>query len=171
MKVIISGAGRVGYGIASRLSAEDTDVTVIDQSPELIQDISEQLDVRGVVGHGAHPDVLDRAGATEADMLIAVTFYDEVNMTACQVGHSLFNIPTKIARVRAQSYLKKEWGNLFSRDHLPIDVIISPELEVAKGVLQRLVVPGAIEILDFADGDLKLVGVRLTEIVDLSEPF
>ena len=105
MKVIICGAGRVGYGIAERLSTEDNDVSVIDTSPPLIHAIRESLDVRGYVGHGAHPDVLAQAGADQADMIIAVTLYDEVNMVACQVAHSLFNVPTKIARIRAQSYL------------------------------------------------------------------
>ena len=103
MRVIICGAGQVGYGIAERLAAEQNDVSVIDTAPELVRTIRDQLDVRGFVGHGAHPDVLELAGAQQADMFIAVTLHDEVNMTACQVAHSLFNIPTKIARIRAQS--------------------------------------------------------------------
>ncbi|MEM8786575.1 MAG: NAD-binding protein, partial [Pseudomonadota bacterium] len=142
MKVIICGAGRVGFGIAARLAAERADVTVVDQSVEFVQSITEKLDVRGIVGHGAFPDVLADAGARQADMLIAVTFSDEVNMVACQVAHALFNIPTKIARVRAQSYLSPEYQDLFSRSNLPIDVIISPELEVANAVLSRLALPG-----------------------------
>ncbi|MBZ0218670.1 MAG: Trk system potassium transporter TrkA [Fimbriimonadaceae bacterium] len=163
MKVIICGAGQVGFGIAERLAAENNDVTVIDSAPNLIQTISDTLDVRGFVGHGSHPDVLARAGAKEADMIIAVTLHDEVNMVACQVAHSLFNIPTKVARVRAQSYLQSHWSDLFSREHLPIDVIISPEIEVGEMVLRRLALPGAIDVVSFADGQIQVVGVRCEE--------
>src|SRR5690606_28191104 len=130
MKVIICGAGQVGYGIAERLSEEGNDVSVIDTSASLISRITETLDVRGYVGHGAHPDVLAKAGADQADMLIAVTLYDEINIVACEVAHALFNVPTKIARIRAQNYLLPEYSDLFSRDHMPIDVAISPEVEV-----------------------------------------
>ena len=132
MKVIVCGAGQVGFGIARQLASEQNDVTVIDQSPQLVHQISDTLDVRAIVGHGAHPDVLERAGAASADMLIAVTFHDEVNMIACQVAHSVFKVPTKIARIRSQSYLQPGFQDLFSQDHLPIDVIISPELEVRR---------------------------------------
>lgn len=163
MKVIICGAGQVGFGIARQLAEEGNSVTVIDQSPELIQRIDDMLDVKAMVGHGSHPDVLDRAGAQDAEMLIAVTFSDEVNMIAAQIGHSLFSIPLKVARVRAQSYLDPIWRDLFSRDHLPIDVIISPELEVGKTVMQRLSNPGAFETMDFADRRVKVVGVHLDE--------
>ncbi len=179
MKVIICGAGQVGYGIARQLSQEQNTVTVVDQSPDLVRRISDQLDVRGVVGHGSHPDTLDRAGAADADMIIAVTFFDEVNMVSCQVAHSLFNVPTKIARVRAQSYLSPIWQDLFSRDQMPIDVIISPELEVGRSVLRRLNVPGAFETRGFADERVQMIGVHLEDdcpIVDtplsqLSELF
>ncbi len=163
MKVIVSGGGQVGTGIARQLAAESNDVTVIDQNEKLIQRIQETLDVRGLVGHGSHPDVLERAGAQDADMLIAVTYSDEVNMVACQVAHSLFNVPRKIARVRAQAYLEGSWSNLFSRDHMPIDVIISPEIEVGRAVLRRLRIPGAFETVDFADGLVQVVGVRIAE--------
>src|SRR5687768_1724026 len=117
MKVVICGAGQVGYGIAQRLAAEHNSVSIIDLSPRLIQTVSENLDVRGIVGHGSHPEVLAQAGAEQADMIIAVTLYDEVNMVACQVAHSLFNVPTKIARIRAQTYLAPHWQDLFSADH------------------------------------------------------
>ncbi len=163
MRVLICGAGQVGFGIAERLAAEANDVSVIDNSAELIQRISDMLDVRGFVGHGSHPDVLDEAGAREADMIIAVTLHDEVNMVACQVAHSLFNIPTRIARVRAQSYLEPHWRDLFSRDHLPIDVIISPEIEVGEMVLRRLSLPGAFDAISFADGAVTAVGVSCEE--------
>ncbi|WP_420561644.1 Trk system potassium transporter TrkA [Tepidicaulis sp.] len=163
MKVIICGAGQVGFGIAKQLAAEKNDVTVVDQSPNLVQSISDSLDVRAIVGHGAHPDVLDRAGARDADMLIAVTFHDEVNMVACQVAHSVFNVPTKIARIRAQSYLQPVWQDLFARDHMPIDVIISPELEVGRTVLRRLAMPGAFETVDFAEGRVNVVGINIED--------
>ena len=159
MKVLVCGAGQVGYGIAEKLAAEQNDVTVIDSSPELISRIRDALDVRGIVGHGAHPDTLSQAGAEQADMIIAVTLYDEVNMVACQVAHSLFNVPTKVARVRAQSYLRPHWLDLFSRDHMPIDVIISPEIEVGEMVLRRLALPGAVETVRFADDQVVVVGI------------
>lgn len=160
MKVIICGAGQVGYNIARYLAGENNDVTVIDQRPDLIRKISDSLDAKAVVGHASHPDILEQAGVQDADMLIAVTHADEVNMVACQVAHSLFNVPTKIARVRDQSYLNPMWGNLFSREHMPIDVIISPEIEVARAITRRLKVPGALDIIPLANNMVQLVGVR-----------
>ena len=163
MRVVICGAGQVGYGIAEKLAAEQNDVSVIDSSPRLINAIRDTLDVRGFVGHGAHPDVLAQAGADQADMLIAVTLYDEVNMVACQVAHSLFKVPTKVARVRAQSYLQPHWSDLFSRNNMPIDVIISPEIEVGEMVLRRLALPGAVETVRFADDQVVVVGLICRE--------
>lgn len=160
MRVLICGAGQVGYGIAERLAAEQNDVSVIDTSAELIRAIRDTLDVQGLVGHGAHPDVLAQAGAEGADMIIAVTLYDEVNMVACQVAHSIFKVPTKIARVRAQSYRQPHWSDLFSADHMPIDVIISPEVEVGETVLRRLQLPGAIDVVRFADERIAVIGVE-----------
>ena len=163
MKVIICGGGQVGFGIAERLSGEQIDVSVIDTSADLIRNIRDNLDVRGFVGHGSHPGMLEAAGAQEADMIIAVTLYDEVNMVACQVAHSLFNVPTKIARIRAQSYLEPHYQDLFSRDHMPIDVIISPELEVGKMVLRRIAMPGATDIVRFADEKVTLLAIECQE--------
>jgi len=163
MKVIVCGAGRVGFNIAKQLAAEHIDVTVIDRSEELVRKISDSLDVQAMTGYASHPDMLERAGAAEADMIIAVTQNDEVNMVACQVAHSLFNTPVKVARVRAQNYLNPQWLNLFSRDHMPIDVIISPEIEVARSVLRRLELPGAFESVPFVDELVRLVGVGLDE--------
>lgn len=163
MKVIVCGAGQVGFNIARHLAMENNDVTVIDQSPELIRRISDTLDAQGVVGHASHPEVLEQAGIRDCDMIIAVTYADEVNMVACQVAHSLFDVPTKIARIRQQSYLQPIWGNLFSRENLPIDVIISPEIEVARAIIRRLKVPGAFEMIPLVDDKVKLVGVRCTE--------
>ncbi len=163
MRVIICGAGRVGYGIAERLAAEENDVSVIDTSAALIQGIRDTLDVRGYVGHGAQPDMLAQAGAEQADMIIAVTLYDEVNMVACQVAHSLFNVPTKIARIRAQSYLHSHYADLFSRDHMPIDVVISPEIEVGQMVLRRIALPGATDAVRFADDRIAMVAIECLE--------
>jgi len=163
MRVVICGAGQVGYGIAERLAAEDNDVSVIDTSPRLIQAISESLDVRALVGHGAYPDVLAQAGAEQADMLIAVTLHDEVNMVACQVAHALFNVPTKIARIRAQTYLAPHWRHLFAQENLPIDVVISPEIEVGEMVLRRLALPGSTDTVSFLDERVVVVGMVCEE--------
>jgi trk system potassium uptake protein TrkA len=160
MKVIVCGAGQVGFNIAHYLASENNDVTVIDQRPELIRKVSDTLDVQAVLGYASHPPVLEQAGAADADMIIAVTAADEVNMVACQVAHSLFHVPTKIARVRNQSYLQPIWANLFTRDHLPIDVIISPEIEVARAIMRRLQVPGAIDVIPLANDKVRLIGVR-----------
>lgn len=160
MKVIVCGAGQVGFNIAHYLAGENNDVTVIDQRAELIRKITDTLDVQAILGHASHPSVLEQAGAADADMIIAVTQFDEVNMVACQVAHSLFEVPTKIARVRAQSYLQPMWATLFSRDHLPIDVIISPEIEVARAITRRLQVPGAIDVIPLAGDKVRLIGVR-----------
>jgi trk system potassium uptake protein TrkA len=163
MKIIVCGAGQVGSSIARQLSMENNDVTVVDQSSELISQITDTLDVQGVVGYASRPDVLESAGAEDADMIIAVTYADEVNMVACQVAHSLFDVPKKIARVRHQSYLMPIWANLFSRDNMPIDVIISPEIEIAHAVTGRLQVPGAFEMIPMCDDRVRLLGVRCND--------
>lgn len=163
MKVIICGAGEVGSNIAKYLATEANDITVIDQSTGLIRALSESLDVNGIVGHASQPDVLEKAGIGDADLLIAVTYADEVNMVACQVAHSLFEVPTKIARIRSQSYLQPIWSQMFTRDHLPIDVVISPEVEIARAVTRRLEVPGAMDVIPLSDDKVRLVGVRMTE--------
>lgn len=163
MNIIICGAGQVGFTIARHLARENNSVTVIDQSPELVRRVNDNLDAQGVVGHGSRPDDLKRAGADDADMIIAVTFTDEVNMVACQVAHALFRIPTKIARIRHQSYLDPGWSKLFARDSLPIDVIISPEIEVAQAISRRLKVPGAFEMIPLVDDKVRLLGVRCEE--------
>jgi trk system potassium uptake protein TrkA len=161
MKVIICGAGQVGWQIARQLAGEKNDVTVVDTSPELVRRATEMLDVQGVTGFASFPDVLDRAGARDADMVIAATHADEVNMLTCQVAHSLFGVQRKIARVRAQSYLHPDYAGLYNRDHLPIDVIISPEREVAEAALQRLASPAAFDTESFFDGQAMLVGLAL----------
>lgn len=161
MKIIVCGAGRVGGQIARRLAEDGSDVTVIDQDAALVRRVTDAYDVGGVAGHAAHPDVQERAGAGDADMLIAATHLDEVNMMACQVAHSVFSVPRKIARVRAQNYLEPRWSDLFRRDHMPIDVIISPEAEVARVALSRLASTAAFETHGFLDGRAQLVGLSL----------
>ncbi len=163
MRVIICGAGQVGYGIAERLASERNDVSVIDTSAHLIQAVRDNLDVRGFVGHGSHPEVLEAAGAQQADMIIAVTLYDEVNIVACEIAHALFNVPTKIARIRAQSYLQPQYQDLFSREHMPIDVIISPEREVGELVLRRIALPGASDVVRFAEGNVIALAIECLE--------
>jgi trk system potassium uptake protein TrkA len=168
MQVIICGAGQVGYGIAEYLAAEKNDVVVVDQSPHLVRKIDETLDVQGIVGSASTPDVLLQAGAADCDLLIAVTHSDEVNMIACQVAHSLFNVPTKIARVRNQSYLQPRWAALFGDEHLPIDVVISPEIEVARSIERRLQTRGAFENIPLADGKVRVVGVAINDNCPIS---
>ncbi|MEL6196830.1 MAG: Trk system potassium transporter TrkA [Pseudomonadota bacterium] len=163
MKVVVCGAGQVGSQIARQLAGEGSDVTVIDSNGSLVRRLTDVYDVSGVIGFASHPDVLDRAGAADCDMLIAATSMDEVNMVACQVAHSVFQVPTKIARLRTESYLEPEWADLFRRDHLPIDVVISPENEVAKVTLRRLNATAAVDIEPFLDGAVNFVGIKLDE--------
>ncbi len=161
MEIIICGAGRVGYGIANRLSRENNSVTVVDISAELIQNITTELDVRGIVGHGAHPGILEQAGGKSADMIIAVTHSDEVNMVACEISHALFGTPIKIARIRAQDYLSEKWREIYSRGNLAIDISISPEIEIGKAILRRLETPGAFDVIPFGGGLVQLLGVEM----------
>ena len=163
MKVIICGAGQVGWQIARHLSGEKNDVTVVDNNPELVRRATDTLDVQGIAGFASYPDVLDRAGARDADMIIAATHSDEVNMVTCQVAHSVFAIPRKIARLRSQSYLEAIYSDLYRRDHMPIDVVISPEQEVAEAALKRLSVPAAFDTETFLDGRVQMLGLTLDE--------
>ena len=163
MKVIICGAGQVGWQIARHLSGERNDVTVVDNNPDLVRRATDTLDVQGIHGHASYPDVLDRAGARDADMIIAATHSDEVNMVTCQVAHSVFAIPRKIARLRAQSYLTAIYSDLYRRDHMPIDVVISPEREVAEAALRRLSAPSAFDTELFLNGKVQLLGIQLDE--------
>lgn len=163
MKVIICGAGQVGWQIARHLSGEKNDVTIVDSNADLVRRASETLDVQGVAGFASYPDVLEKAGARDADMIIAATYSDEVNMVTCQVAHSIFAVPRKIARLRSQSYLDAIYADLYRRDHLPIDVVISPEREVAEAALQRLAAPAAFDTESFMNGRAQLLGIALTE--------
>ncbi|MBR72491.1 MAG: Trk system potassium transporter TrkA [Rhodospirillaceae bacterium] len=163
MRIIVCGAGQVGSSIARQLAGEANDVTLIDHDAEIVRKRADTLDVRCIHGNASLPDVLADAGAKSADMLIAVTFSDEVNMIACQVGHSIFGIPEKIARVRHQSYLDRTWVDLYRADHMPIDLIISPEIEVARAIERRLEVPGALDMLRFGDDKLRVISIRCEE--------
>jgi trk system potassium uptake protein len=158
MKIIILGAGQVGSTLAENLASERNDVTVVDVKAVALADLQERLDIRTVQGHAAHPTTLRQAGADDADMIIAVTASDETNMLACQIANVLFNTPTKIARVRASDYLKED--KLFGADALPVDMRISPE-QLVTDLIQRLIeYPGALQVVEFADGRVRLVGVR-----------
>ncbi|MEQ8895531.1 MAG: Trk system potassium transporter TrkA [Roseovarius sp.] len=163
MKVIICGAGQVGWQIARHLSGEKNDVTVVDNNADLVRRAAETLDVQGINGFASYPDVLDRAGARDADMIIAATYSDEVNMVTCQVAHSVFAIQRKIARLRSQSYLDAIYSDLYRRDHMPIDVVISPEREGADAALQRLAAPAAFDTEMFLGNKAQLLGLRLAE--------
>lgn len=163
MRVIVCGAGQVGWQIARHLAQEGNDVTVIDNDANLVRQATENLDVRGFVGFASYPDVLRRAGAEDADMIVAATYSDEVNMVVCQVAHTIFRINRKIARLRAQSYLEAMNVDLYRRDHMPIDVVISPEIEVAKAAIRRLSLASAFDSEAFLDDDLQLLGIHLTE--------
>lgn len=162
MRVIICGAGQVGFNLARYLSERDNHVTVIDSSAELIQKLNDRLDVKAICGFASHPDVLENAGAASADMLIAVTYSDEVNMIACEIAHALFKVPTKISRIRSQAYLDPKWARLFAKERLSIDVVISPEIEVARAISQSLTIPGAFDLISLANGLVNIVAVRCT---------
>ena len=158
MKIIILGAGQVGASLAERLADEENDITVIDIDSDRLHELQDRLDIGTVAGCASHPDVLLRAGADDADLLIAVTNTDEINMVACQVAYSLFRTPTKISRIRSQAYLQNQ--KLFSNDSIPIDVIISPELLVTRYIHRLIKYPGALQVLDFAGGKVQLVAVK-----------
>lgn len=163
MKIIICGAGQVGGQIARHLAREEggNTVTVIDSDPALVRRLTDAYDVGGVTGFASHPDVLEQAGARDADMVIAATQSDEVNMVVCQVAHSIFSVPRKIARLRSQAYLDAIYADLYRTGHLPIDVVISPEIAVADAVMQRLSAPMAFDIEGFLEDRAQLVGVTL----------
>ena len=160
MKTIICGSGDVGYSIADKLSKEKFEVTVVDEPSDKLNKISDNLDVKVIKGLPSLPSVLMNAGAKECEILIAVTKSDETNMIACQIGHSLFEIPKKIARIRQQDYLRGEWQNLYTKNDLPIDAIISPEQEVANAFHRRIISPGTIDMVELSEKQLKLIGFK-----------
>ena len=163
MNIIICGAGRVGYTIAKLLSEQNHSITVIDQSSEDIQKINDSLDVRAIVGKATYPSVLEKANAAEADMIIAVTKNDEINMLICQIAFSIFNVQKKIARIRSKDYLNPKFSKVYNKENLPIDVIISPEIEIAKSIQRKLEAPGALDNVNFAHNKIRLLEILVNE--------
>ena len=167
MNIIICGAGRVGYTIAKLLSEQNHSITVIDQSSEDIQKINDGLDVKGIVGKATYPSVLEKANASEADMIIAVTKNDEINMLICQIAFSMFNIQKKIARIRSKDYLNPKFLKVYSKENLPIDVIISPEIEIAKSIQRKLEAPGALDNVNFAQNKIRMLEILVNDTCPL----
>ncbi len=163
MNIIICGAGRVGFTIAKQLSEQGHSITVIDPSSEDIQKIDDALDVKAIVGKGTYPSILEKASAAETDMIIAVTRNDEINMLICQIAFSIFNIPKKIARIRSQDYLNPKFTRVYNKENLPIDVIISPEIEIAKSIQRKLEAPGALDSVPFADNKIRLLEILIND--------
>jgi len=163
MNIIICGAGRVGFTIAKILGEQGHSITVIDQSSEDIQKIDDTLDVKAIVGKATYPSILEKANASEADMIIAVTRNDEINMLICQIAFSIFNVQKKIARIRSQDYLNPKFTKVYNKENLPIDVIISPEIEIAKSLQRKLEAPGALDNVPFAKNKIRLLEVLIKE--------
>jgi len=161
MNIIICGAGRVGFAIAKILTEQDHSITVIDQSSEDIQKINDSLDVKAIVGKATLPTILEKANTTEADMIIAVTKNDEINMLICQIAHSLFKVPKTIARIRDQDYLDPKFSKLYNKENIPLDVIISPELEIAKSIQRKLESPGALDNFPFSNNKIRLLEILI----------
>ena len=169
MNIIICGAGRVGYTIAKLLTEQNHSITVIDQSSEDIQKINDSLDVKAIVGIATSPSTLDKANTKEADMIIAVTKNDEINMLICQIAYSIFKVPKKIARIRSHEYLNPKFSSLFNKENLPIDFIISPELEIAKSIQRKLEAPGALDNVTFAENKIRLLEILIDEKCPISD--
>ena len=169
MNIIICGAGRVGFTIAKILSEQGHSITVIDQSSDDIQKIDETLDVKSIVGKATYPSILEKANASEADMIIAVTRNDEINMLICQISFSIFNVQKKIARIRSQDYLNPKFTKVYNKENLPIDVIISPEIEIAKSLQRKLEAPGALDNVPFADNKIRLLEILINEKCSLKD--
>jgi len=163
MNIIICGAGRVGFTIAKQLTEQGHSITVIDTSSDDIQRIDDALDVKAIVGKATYPNILEKANAAESDMIIAVTRNDEINMVICQIAFSIFNIPKKIARIRSQDYLNPKFTTVYNKENLPIDVIISPELEIAKSIQRKLEAPGALDSVPFADNKIRLLEILIND--------
>ena len=169
MNIIICGAGRVGFTIAKLLTEQNHSITVIDQSSEDIQKINDSLDIKGIVGKATLPSILEKANTEEADMIIAVTKNDEINMMICQIAYSLFKVPKKIARIRSQDYLNPKFTKVYNKENLPIDVIISPEIEIARSLQRKLEAPGALDNVPFANNKIKLLEIFIDDSCPISE--
>lgn len=158
MKIIILGANQVGSTLAETLANEANDITVVDSDAEKLRELKDHIDIGTITGQASHPDVLDRAGGEDADMIIAVTESDEINMVACRVAYSLFQTPKKICRIRSSNYLVS--NKLFGKDGVAVDVVISPEKIVSSYIARLIDLPGSLQVLDFADGRVQLVAVK-----------
>ena len=169
MNMIICGAGRVGFTIAKILSEQGHSITIIDQSSEDIQKIDDTLDVKSIVGKATYPSILEKANASDADMIIAVTRNDEINMLICQIAFSIFNVQKKIARIRSQDYLNPKFTKVYNKENLPIDVIISPEIEIARSLQRKLEAPGALDNVPFADNKIRLIEILINEKCPLKD--
>ncbi len=167
MKIIICGAGKVGTSIAKHLVEQKNDVIVIDRSDELISKLKEKVDLKTILGSASNPSILKEAGGDNADMIIAVTLQDEINMVACQMAHTFFQIPRKIARLRTEDFLNPKWRDLYKADNMPIDLIISPELEVARSIEKQLKAPGANEVVPFMNDKVELINISIDETCPL----
>ena len=163
MKIIICGAGKVGTSIAMHLVDQGNEVTVVDQSKKLISEIKEKVDLKTIIGSASYPSVLESAGCSSADMIIAVTLQDEINMVACQMAHTFFKTPRKIARLRSEDFLNPIWRDLYNAENMPIDLIISPELEVAKSIERQLKTPGVYDVVPFFNNDAQLMNIKIHE--------
>ncbi len=168
MNIIICGAGRVGFTIAKLLTEQDHSITIIDQSSEDIQKINDSLDVKSIVGKATYPSILEKADAENADMIIAVTKNDEINMLICQIAYTVFKIPKKIARIRSQDYLNPKFSKVYSKENLPIDVIISPEIEIAKSIQRKLEAPGALNNIPFAENKIRMLEILIEKKCPIS---
>ena len=162
MKIIVLGAGQVGSTVARSLAQEDNDVTVVDTDTAVLQEIENTSDLRTVIGEASFPEVLRNAGAEDVDMIIAATDSDETNIVAIQIAYTLFRTPAKIARIRSMEYMREK--NLFNNDNIPIDVIISPEQLVTEHIQRVIEHPGAVQVVDFAAGKVRMVGVAVQEL-------
>jgi len=158
VKIVILGAGQVGSTVANALVHEDNDITIVDRDQQRLRDLQDQMDIRCVLGHASYPKVLERAGIEDADLMIALTNSDETNMVACQIAYTLYNVPTRVARIRAPEYT--EHSELFHREHFPIDVLISPELLLTEYISRLIEYPGALQVMDFAGGRAQLVATK-----------
>ena len=158
MKIVILGAGQVGSTVASALVHEDNDITIVDKDQRRLKELQDQMDIRSVLGYASHPKVMERAGIEDADLVIALTSSDEVNMVACQIAYTLYNVPTRVARVREAAYTDQ--SALFHREHSPVDVLISPELLLTQYISRLIEYPGALQVMDFADGRAQLVATK-----------
>ncbi len=163
MKIIVCGAGAVGRSIVSYLVKGNNDIVVIDNNPKRLEDLAQEFEVLPILGSASHPSVLEKADAKKTQLLIAATDNDEVNLTACNVAHSLFEVPRKIARLNSSEFLNPLWANLYKDEHIPVDLIISPEEEIGKYIYSMLKIPGSSEVRTLLNNRLYLVAFKIPE--------